>query len=111
MQPRKTFPFYNVYDSAKEGGTKKPRQPNSRTAQMLTSPRVTFPSVPCVRSELRSVLKRPFWDSPPLPSGLVHLTDLQGDGGPFRELRDPGELPAVVPCPTHCVGSQLKMQP
>lgn len=32
---------------------------------------------------------------------------LQGDGCAPREPQGPGELPAVVPCPTHCVRNEL----
>lgn len=79
---------------------------------MLTSPRVIFPSVPCVRSAAEVRPDEPFpgaW--PPLPPASARLADLQGDGGPFRDPRDPRELPAAVPCPTHCTRNRLQTPP
>lgn len=57
------------------------------------------------------------WAMPSTMGGAI--TALQGDGcaprepqGPGdgcapKELQGPGELPAGVPCPTHCVGKEL----
>lgn len=51
MQLSKTFQFYHVYIEQKEelkDPDKTNKQTKKQTPQMLTSPHVSFPSLPCV---------------------------------------------------------------
>lgn len=95
MQLSKTFQFYNVYIEQKEE-LKNPDKTNKQTNKHPRCLQVFKSASPlchvcCVQSSVELCPDDTFPEQcPSLPSGLVHPTDLQGDGGPFRELQDPG---------------------
>lgn len=42
----------------------------------------------------------------PLLGSALPFAGLQGDGCAPRDPQGPGELPAAVPCPTHCIRNE-----